>query len=276
MIAEVSEIFRSAFGRHWKFTETQKYILQNINSSFTVLDCTAGSGKTTIFVALALWMLRQNESGFQGCLHYVTETQEMVMEFIDRVREVTQRDDGVAPIGYDRENQVDRLDAYLRKQLENRNFPVAKEATLLEKALNFLTEAYREIKSGSDADWEAFSEIFKAVLIKHHILLHLDFYCESRKAGEEELMGIKVVAYTTTNASRLNACLSSWTKMFNGVGKDVAVLDELQNNGRVEVAGVIIRKQFTNFRFRPRLKGFLSKIKSQTKKNEWPWIYFHV
>ena len=268
MIAGVLEYFRSAFGEHWKFTDRQEYILQNINSSFTVLDCTAGSGKTTIFVALALWMLSQTETGFQGCLHYVTETQEMVMEFIDRVREVTGRNDGVAPIGYDREKQVDRLDAYLRKQLENRNFPIAKEATLLEKALHFLTEAYRKIKWGNDADWEAFSEIFKAVLIKHHILLHLDFYCESRKAGEEELMGIKVVAYTTTNASRLNASLSCWSKMFNGVGKNIAVYDEVQNDGRVQVAGVISRNHFATFRFRPRLKRFFSKIKNRKKRNE--------
>ena len=268
MIKGALKYFRRAFGEHWKFTDKQEYILQNINSSFTVLDCTAGSGKTTIFVALAVWMLSHIESGVQGCLHYVTETQEMVMEFIDRVREVTNTTDGVAPIGYDREKQVDRLDDYLKKQLQKRDFPHAKEATLLEKALDFLAQAYKKIKKESEADWEAFSEIFKAVLIKHHILLHLGFYCEHRKAGDEELLGIRVVAYTTANASRLNASLSCWSKMFNGVGKNIAVYDEVQNDGRVQVAGIIIRKQFATFRFRPRLKRFFSKIRNRKKRNE--------
>ena len=266
MIKGALKYFRRAFGEHWKFTEKQEDILQKINSSFTVLDCTAGSGKTTIFVALAVWMLSHIENGVQGCLHYVTETQEMVMEFIDRVREVTDTTDGVAPIGYDREKQVDRLDDYLKKQLQKRDFPHAKEATLLEKALHFLANAYNEITYQDEVEWEAFSEIFKAVLIKHHIVLHLGFYCEHRKAGDEELLGIRVVAYTTANASRLNASLSSWSRMFNGVGKTIAVYDEVQNDGRVQVAGIIIRKQFASFRFRPRPKRFFSKIRNQKKK----------
>ena len=102
MIKELTQKFQAAYGPSWNFTDEQIKILQNIDSSFTVLDCIAGAGKTTMLVALALWMLHNKRLGFGGCLHYMTETQEMVNEFIARVQHIHQSSEGITAIGYDR------------------------------------------------------------------------------------------------------------------------------------------------------------------------------
>ena len=124
MIIDLTKKFRDVYGSFWNFTDQQYDILQNIDSSFTVLDCIAGAGKTTILVALALWMLHQKHSGSGGCLHYMTETQEMVNEFIARVRHIHQSSEGIAAIGYDRVTGDDRLASYLRGRLDEKAFPL--------------------------------------------------------------------------------------------------------------------------------------------------------
>ena len=140
MIKELTTKFQAVYGSSWNFTGEQIKILNNIDSSFTVLDCIAGAGKTTILVALALWMLHQKRSEYGGCLHYMTETQEMVNEFIARVRHVHQSSEGITAIGYDRVTGDDRLASHLRERLDEKSFPLDVAVKEIENALDFLWE----------------------------------------------------------------------------------------------------------------------------------------
>ena len=231
---------RDVYGSAWSYTPRQEYIIQNLDSSFALLDCIAGSGKTTILVSLALWMLRLKELGAGGCLHYVTETQEMVNEFLARVREVNRSAEGIAPIGYDREKYVDRLDEDLRDKLTKANIPVAATVSQLEKALDFLTEQAQTRSKMADADLDIVLEIFKSVLSVHHVTLHCSFYSAMRTHHSELLLGLTIVASTIATANRLNGGSSPWAKMFGKLGKAICVLDEMQAMGRAEIAGVCL------------------------------------
>ena len=138
MIAELEKKNQQRYGSDWEYTPRQREILQTLDSSFSVLNCVAGSGKTTLLVSLALWMLADKAKGGKGSLHYMTETQEMVNEFVLRVQEVQGDTAGIAVIGYDREAGVDRLDAHLRERLEQKKIPLAKTIGKLSDALDFL------------------------------------------------------------------------------------------------------------------------------------------
>ena len=138
MIDALEKKFQHRYGSNWKYTPRQREILRTLDKSFSVLNCVAGSGKTTLLVSLALWMLADKAKGGKGSLHYMTETQEMVNEFVNLVREVHGDNAGIAVIGYDREAGVDRLDAHLRERLEQKKIPLAKTIGKLSDALDFL------------------------------------------------------------------------------------------------------------------------------------------
>ena len=231
--------FREAYGSSWTYTAKQKDILQKLDSSFSVLDCIAGSGKTTILVSLALYMIHVSEEGPKGCLHYMTETQEMVQEFIARVREVQGSDEGIAPIGYDHVERKDRLDSYLRERLDKRNIPMEIRARRVQKAVDFLQQ-YAEVmlKWECKETWTTCYRIFKMVLSIHHTLLHNGYYVERRKAQVDELRRLTVIACTTATANRLNGGSNPWSESWGQLEKTLCVADELQTLGRVEVAGL--------------------------------------
>ena len=138
MIDALEKKIQQRYGSNWKYTPRQREILRTLDKSFSVLNCVAGSGKTTLLVSLALWMLADKAKGGKGSLHYMTETQEMVNEFVNLVREVHGDNAGIAVIGYDREAGIDRLDAHLRERLEQKKIPLAKTIGKLSDALDFL------------------------------------------------------------------------------------------------------------------------------------------
>ena len=205
----------------------------------------------------------------------MTETQEMVNEFVLRVQEVQGNNAGIAVIGYDRESGVDRLDAYLRERLDKKQIPLAQTIGKLSDALDFLSaqssimvpeddvedEADRAeywYDEETSKDWydEDMSEntdmtqkwdedertkllnLFKYFLIVHHVTLHRGFYARMREEQTKELAGLTVIACTTATASRLNGGSNPWSKTFGKLNKTLAVADEIQNLSRVELAGL--------------------------------------
>ena len=240
MINYLTGKFRAVYGPAWHYTDQQKYILQNLDMSFCVLDCIAGSGKTTIFVFLALWMLMQREAGAQGCLHYMTETQEMVTEFVQRVKDVHGNSEGIAAIGFDREANVDRLEEHLRERLEQKKIPIVVAVSQLENTLSFLKDRVSTVVNENDTDWDIFFEIFKCVLTIHHVMTHRTYYSEKRKAQAEELLGLTIIACITATANRLNGGNQPWSQTFGKLEKALAVCDEFQDLSRLEGAGVFV------------------------------------
>ena len=238
MLKELTQKFQAAYGPSWNFTDEQIKILQNIDSSFTVLDCIAGAGKTTMLVALALWMLHNKRLGFGGCLHYMTETQEMVNEFIDRVRHVHKSCEGITAIGYDRVTGDDRLASYLRERLDEQQFPLDIAVSEIENALDFLWLEGPTIYDEQDwEDWERVQEIFKCVLTVHHVILHCSYYKSRQEQQQVLLQNLTVIACTTATANRLNGGSNPWSKMFGKLNKTLCVADEIQGLSRLECAG---------------------------------------
>ena len=167
----------------------------------------------------------------------------MVNEFVERVREVHGSSEGIAPIGYDRDADVDRLDAHLRERLQQKKIPIAVEVSQLEKAVCFLKEQAATMFRESKRDWDIFLEIFKCVLTIHHVTLHCGFYSTMRKAQTEELLGITVIACTTATANRLNGGSNPRSKTFGKLDKTLCVADEIQALSRLECAGVFVQVQ---------------------------------
>ena len=91
--------FRAKFGKKFRFSHTQRTLLQTIEKSVAVMDCVAGAGKTTMLLSLAMWAIKRKEKGAEGCLHYVCETQELADDFYVRLVELMQSNDGIFPLG---------------------------------------------------------------------------------------------------------------------------------------------------------------------------------
>ena len=91
----------------WTYTPKQVFIFQKLGSFLSVLDRRGGSGKTTILVSLALWMTNRSQEGSRGCLNYMTETQEMVNEFLQRGQEICGISESIEGIGQDGMVEVD-------------------------------------------------------------------------------------------------------------------------------------------------------------------------
>ena len=231
----------SSMSSVWHYTNQQKYILHNLDKSFCVLDCIAGSGKSTILVSVALWTPRQRKLGGQGCLHYMTETQEMVTEFVQRVQEVQGSSEGTAAIGFEREANVDRSEEHLRERLKQKKIPIVVAVSQLENTLCFLKDRVSTVVNENNTDWDIFFEIFKGILTIPHVMTHRTYCSEKRKAQAEELLGLTIIACTTATANRLNGGNQPWSETFGKLEKALAVCDECQKVSRLEVAGVFIK-----------------------------------
>ena len=100
MIDYCSAKFRTVYGQNWKMTKAQMDSLQIIDKSFVCFDCVAGSGKTTILLCLALWMLHVREiQNHPGCMHYMTENQALADDFLERLIALQGNNIGIFPLG---------------------------------------------------------------------------------------------------------------------------------------------------------------------------------
>ena len=94
--------FQEKFHRGWQFSAAQKRLLMNIDKSVAIMDCVAGAGKTTILLSLAMWTIKRNQEGGDGCFHYMAENQELADDFQSRLTDLMGSGDGIFPLGFER------------------------------------------------------------------------------------------------------------------------------------------------------------------------------
>ena len=72
----------------------------DVEKSVAIMDCVAGAGKTTLLLSIAMWFIRRKRTqNTEGCLHYVTETQELADDFLQRLEELEGSNEGIFPLG---------------------------------------------------------------------------------------------------------------------------------------------------------------------------------
>ena len=164
----------------------------------------------------------------------------MVTEFVQRVQEVHGSFEGIAAIGYDREANVDRLEAHLRERLEQKKIPIVVAVSQLENTLRFLKDRVSTIVNEINTDWDIFFEIFKCIPAIHHVMTHRTYYSEKRTAQAGKLLGLTIIVCATAN--RLNDGAQACSQTFGKVEKALAVCDEVQNLIRLECSGVFVEQ----------------------------------
>ena len=114
--------FRLYLGHDFNFTEVQIRILQSMDSSFIVLHCCAGAGKTIILVCICLWVLKVHLEGVRACVHFMADSQETVLDFLSLVREIHGSATDIGPLGFDAESWTDRLSRSANKVVAKWSF----------------------------------------------------------------------------------------------------------------------------------------------------------
>ena len=85
MILYCLDEFRLHSGSDFPFMKIQEEILQDIDSSFVLLHCCAGPGKTTLLICICFWVLKLHVEGKRVGVNYMSDTQDMVLDFLSQL-----------------------------------------------------------------------------------------------------------------------------------------------------------------------------------------------
>ena len=171
--------FQRRFHRNWQFSKRQRDLLMDINKSVAIMDCVAGAGKTTILLCMAMWSIKRNEDdGYDGCLHYMAENQQLADDFLNRLTDLMDSKEGIFPLGYDQVHMQDRLTADLRLKLQQSRIPVAVAVKRYEEAIDFTIHQYKSDTVDVQLCLSALRvlDVLKLILTAHHVATHTSFY----------------------------------------------------------------------------------------------------
>ena len=247
MITYCEGIFQRKVHSSWCFSDAQKDLLMDLDKSVTIMDCVAGAGKTTILLAMAMWIIKKNREGSDVCLHYMAESQELADDFRDQLVKLLGSRDGIFPLGFDPIQMVDRLSIDLRLKLNQNQVDAVVSVTRLDAGLDFLARQYEAIRAFVDdgSSWR-FLDLMRSVMTAHHVVTHRTFYTPLRKAQAELLHKPACLVSTPAVANRLDRTLSPWARTFGNMGRTLTVVDQMQALGHLEMLGFIISFSFLN------------------------------
>ena len=225
-------------GPEFQFTKVQVQTLQSLDSSFIVLHCCAGAGKTTILVCLCLWVLKVHAEGYRACVHCMAESQETVLDFLSLVREIHGSTLNIGPLGFDAESWTDRLKVDLRNKVLLSGISIITVINNLEQCLGFTCSRAQYLKTSRVTELLAFLRIVKCLCTVHHVLLHRYYYTKLREKQASMLMNLCVVGSTVSYVRKLVGRRSPWSKTFRNFNNVLALVDEVQSLGHLEVSGL--------------------------------------
>jgi len=236
MIAYARKKLQVQWGKDFEFTKEQVRLLQTMTGEFVMIRCCAGAGKTTILLCICLWILKLHSEGARICIHYMSETQELVTDFLSLLRRMQGNDIGICPLGFHAESYVDRLDRDLRSKLAARAPKIFEDIEILETCLAYMTAMHEAVKTATPEEIEAYVCICRILCTLHHVRLHRSYYKQLREQQIGILQDMCVLGSTVAYAHKLCGQGSGWSHSVQALNAVIAVLDEAQGIGRLEVA----------------------------------------
>jgi hypothetical protein len=167
----------------------------------------------------------------------MTETQEMVSDFLCLVREIHGSSSGIAPLGFNANSWTDRLKDDLREKMLDEDEEIVPAIAWLEHCLLYMSSRAPFFACSPTQQMLHFLRIAKCLCSVHHVLLHRYYYTHLRQEQAKFLLELCVVGSTVSYGLKVAGGQSCWSKAFVDVNKVVAVVDEVQSLGLLEVAG---------------------------------------
>jgi len=237
MIAYARTKLRVQWGEGFEFTQEQVRLLQTMTSEFVMIRCCAGAGKTTILLCICLWILKLHGEGVRICIHYMSETQELVTDFLSLLRRMHGNDTGICPLGFHAESYVDRLERDLRGKLAVSSAQIFEDIEILEKCLECMIAMREVFKTAKAEEIEAYVCICRVLCTVHHVRLHCSYYKKLREQQMNILQDMCVLGSTVSYAHKLGGEASCWSRGIRALHTVIGAVDEVQGLGRLEVAG---------------------------------------
>ena len=237
MLAFCRSKLRALWGDDFDFTREQVRILQTMSGRFVLVLCCAGAGKTTLLLCICLWVLKQHAEGSRRCVHYMSETKEMVLDFLALLRRAWGSDEGIVPVGFHEHVAKDMLEDDVRRKLIRQNIDVCVTAKTLEGCLDYMMALLDLFRRASVHQSESYRLIIRTLCAVHHSFLHRSYYTEVRRKQDEMLLDTCILGSSVSYAHKLAGGGSNWSRGLRQLNTVVGLFDELQSLGTLEVAG---------------------------------------
>ena len=171
------------------------------------------------------------------------------MDFLELARELHGCSEAIYPLGFASDSWTDRLKVDLRTKVLRTGLPIVKVIETLEKYLQFVRDrvlVFRTTNSEYPFKVSIHSkypfirsclDILKCLCTLHHVLLHRYYYTEIRSEQSTMLSNLCLVGSTVSYAHKLVGQRTCWSKAFRNFNYVLAIIDEIQALGKIEVAG---------------------------------------
>lgn len=113
--------------------------------------------------------------------------------------------------------------------------PIVAVISSLEQSLNFMRTSEEHLKTSGVSQELAFLRILLCTM--HHVILHRYYYTAVREKQASMLVDLCGIGSTVSYARKLVGERSCWSKALRDLKNVVAVVDEVQSLGSLEVAG---------------------------------------